>query len=243
VKYGTIYSVFIICFVLSVFSDVSYGDDNLYGPPLEVGVSARGLRMQSRPEWSSKYIYGGGVHVSLRLYRGLAVQAGRNYGKGDEPRPDLIDYGKGIKLWTHEKTFEEVEWYSIRYEIPAHYVRIDFMSIDFISVSAGISETKFGLYSSYRFTDEKAIKLDNTEKFRVATVDGKFVELAARWRFETEDSEETGSWFGAYGLGLGVRYTRYGDVSRRHDNIREPRDAFNSLEVFLNGFIKIKLLY
>ncbi len=221
-------------------------DDYNYGPPLEFGAGAIGFRMQSRPEWSSKYIYGGSLNGALRIFRGLAVQGGIEYCKGDEPRPDMIDYGPGIRLWTHEKTYKEVRWYGLRYELPARLVHSDFFGLDAFMVGAGMSSTKFGLYSSYLFPvdDTKPINLLGKDKFRVATADGVYVSLSGRWIFDMMQEEgDAESFLGSYGIEIGGRYTRYGDISLRHDNIKEPRDSFNSIELFFNGFVRFNLLY
>lgn len=217
------------------------GENLLYGPPLEFGAGVGMYRMQSRPEWSSKYSAAGILSVSLRLIEGFSIQGGRELGRGDEPRPDLIDYGVGIKLWTNEKTFQNSYWYGVRYDIPAYLLRIDFFGMDFLSVSGGLDKTKYGLYSSYQFTEDKAVKLDSKMKFRVATIEGPYVGIAGRWRFETEDSKITGSWLGAFGIEAGLKYFLYRDAEVRHSNIAMPKDHFNSYQVYLLGFTKIGL--
>ena len=230
-------------FTVSALSTDAVSQESVYGPPIEIGISARGYRFQSRADWSSKYSYAGGGNLAIRLFRGLAIQAGRDVGKGDEPRPDLIDYGNGYRIWTDEKTFQDAVWYGLRYEVPAHYFNLTYAGVDFICIGAGIQKTKFGLYSSYKFTENELIDLEEKKKFRVATMTGPYVSLSGRWKFDTRESKGTGSWLGAFGLEFGGRYNFYTDSSLRYDNVPDPKDNFNSYEIFLNVFMKIKLLY
>lgn len=242
-------STFFPLFFLAVlaFSSGAVSQESVYGPPVEIGVAVRGYRFQSRADWSSKYSYAGGGNIAIRLFRGLAVQAGRDVGKGDEPRPDLIDYGDGYKLWTNEKSYQDVTWYGLRYEVPSHYLNITYAGIDFICIGTGMQRTKFGLYSSYKFSDQNGekvlIDLEEKKKFRVATMTGPYVSLSGRWKFDTHESKGTGSWLGAFGLEFGGRYNFYTDSSLRYENVPDPRDSFNSYELFLIAFMKIELLY
>lgn len=234
-------TAFFLITALLVVCFSAAAEESIYGPPIEFGAGVGMFRMQSRPQWSSKYTGVGMINGSIRLFKGFAVQGGKDIGRGDEPRPDMIDYGVGIKLWTNEKTYQNSYWYGVRYDIPADFVRIDFFGMDFLTFSAGLNTSKFGLYSSYRFTEDKAIKLEKKEKFRVATAEGPYFGIAGRWRFETEDSKLTGSWLGAFGIEAGLRYTRYSDCSLRHSNIEEAKDNYNSYLVYVLGFVKIGL--
>jgi hypothetical protein len=58
-----------------------------------------------------------------------------------------------------------------------------------------------------------------------------------------QEEGDAEAFLGSYGIEIGGRYTKYGDISLRHDTIKEPSDSFNSIEVFFNGFVRFNLFY
>lgn len=240
--------VIFICIGVSgifIFSLSVTAQESIYGPMIEIGGGMSGFRMQSRPDWAAKYYGAGLVTGAIRLYRGFSVLAGKDYGYGKEPRPSFLDYGKDVKLNTDEGTYLDGMWYGVRYEIPMSIFDKDIMGIDFIYASSGMTQTKFGIRSAYLVKEDEKLYEEGPKgkNFRTATVSAPYAALAARWRLDTEDSRETGSWFGAYGLDIGVRYIRFNESSIRHDNIMMPKSNFNWFQIFVIGFIKIKLFY
>ncbi len=234
-----------ICFIgCTGFSQNVSADHPVFGPRLVIGCGLSGLRLQSRPDWTAKYYGGGIISGAVRLYEGLSAEAGKEYGFGTrDPRADWVDYGEGVRLWTKDKTYNENSWLGLQYEIPLGLFSGDFFGINFICASLGMNYTKYGIRSDVLLKGDIREELDRKEKFRTATLSGPYAAIAARWRFDTVESEEKGSWFGAYGLDIGVRYTRYNKSSLRHDNVMEPKSNFNCFQLFMVGFLKIKLLY
>jgi len=218
-------------------------DDPVFGPNIEIGVGLSQAQLHSRPEWSGKNYQSGFFYGALRVFKGLSVQGGYGYGMGDEPRPDWIDYGVDVKLWTHQDTYREARWYGLRYEVPSALLKVDLLGMDFLCAAAGWNRTKYGIKSQFLMKDGEIEKLDNIDRFRTATVEGPYFSLSGRWRLDTDLTKDTGAWFGAYGLELGVRRLGYWKSSVRHDNILKPKTNFNCYEIFLIGFVKIKLLY
>jgi len=236
--------VLLMCLsVWMVCSQHALADNPTYGPPIEIGCGGSGYRMQSRPDWGSKYCVAGFGTVAVRVFKGLSIQAGKEYGNGDNPRVDLVNYGENVILRANKRTTQQASWIGARYDVPASIFNSDFMGMDFICASAGMMFTKFGLKCNYQVVDGILNKLPNTEDFRIAKVSGPFVGLTARWRIDSDITRGTDAWFGAYGFDIGVRYTRYTDQTTKHDNITAPKSNFNCYQLFIVAFVKIKLLY
>jgi len=231
----------VICAV--TVSQSAGADHPVYGPPLEIGLGVSGLRMQSRPDWTSKYYGTGIITGAYRIFHGLSIQAGMDYSYGEEPDPEWIDYGENTRLWTHKGTYGETIFYGLRYEIPTGGFDTDIISIPFLCVSLGMVKTEYGIRSKRLEVNRAVEEQENLTNYRTADVSGPYVSLGARWRFDTVDSQETQSWFGAYGLDIGVRYIRYNKSSMAYDNVMEPKSHFNSYQIYMIGFMKIKFLY
>ncbi len=229
--------------LIIIFSRTVKADSQDYGPAIEIGGGFRGLRMQSRPDWSSKYSTAGVATAAVRLYRGLFINAGKEYGRGDNSRNLGMDYGENIRLKTETGTIEEVSWVGARYDFPASIFKLSFMNVDLICASTGMMYTKFAVRTKMWAKDNVVEEASNFKKFRTATVSGPYVGLTARWRMKSDLTDDTDSWFGTYGLDIGVRYVRYTDSTVKHDNITSPKSNFNSYQLFIILFVKIKLLY
>ncbi len=72
-------------------------------------------------------------------------------------------------------------------------------------------------------------KLNNT-----LTLSGKRI-------FDITKTADT--WVGAYGVDLGVKYTRYNSHSLEYDNLSVPKSAFNTYQIFATVFVKWNLFY
>jgi len=226
----------------AILPNISSAEHPLYGPRLEIGGGLSGARFQSRPNWVDKYSFGGTITAAVRIYEGLSVQVGKDYTVGDEPRPSWIEYGKDRLLETKEGTVMEVSWGGLRYEIPARYVGMDFFGMSFVYALAGVRIAKYGIMSGRAFQGNGIVDLAGISNYRIAKITTPYAAVAGRWRFKTDMSEDAESWFGSYGLDVGVRYIRGGDVVRRHDNIMKPKSHFNSYELFIIAFMKIRFL-
>ena len=218
-------------------------DKPIMDPRMEIGFGLSGFQLQSRPEWAAKYYTTGLVTGAVRVYRGLGIQVGKEYGLGKEPSAEWLDYGENLRIKTNIGTSTEVSWFGVRYEIPMSTFHSDFMSIHSICASVGGMYTKYGVRSDIQEKD-KIIEEDTTKQsYSIATVKGPYASLTARWRLDNEASKETGTWFGVYGIDFGVRYVRYSNSTMRRDTIIKPKSNFSCFQVFIIGFLKIKLLY
>ena len=213
------------------------------GPRLEIGGGLTGYRMQSPPDWSADYYTTGLVTTAIRLYRGLSIQAAVEYGLGDKLSSEWMDYGENVRIKTNDRTSTEVSWLGVRYEIPMSAFHSTFWKINSIYLSLG------KMYSKYYIRSDTWIKNDildderSLDNYKVADVSGPYAAFAARWRMGNDFIDETDPWFGKYGVDFGVRYVKYTDSSPKHDNIMKPDSAFSSFQLFIIGFLKIKLFY
>ncbi|MBT4482889.1 MAG: hypothetical protein HOC71_04330, partial [Candidatus Latescibacteria bacterium] len=202
-----------------------------------------GYRLQSYPDWVSEYYTTGLVTTAVRIFRGLSIQAAVEYGLGDELSTEWMDYSENIRIKTTERTSTEVSWFGIRYEIPMSVFHRNFWRIDSLCFSLGKMYSKYYVRSDTWIKNDILFDENPMENFKLADISGPYAAFAARWRLDTVVTKGTDSWFGAYGIDLGVRYVKYSDSSPKHDNIMKPDSAFSSFQVFVIGFMKIKLLY
>ena len=219
--------------------------DSIPGPRMEIGGGISAHRMQSRPNWSSKYYSTGIGTCAFRLYRGLYIQGGAEYGFGNLLRPEWLDYSENVRLKTEKGTYEEVTWLGVRYIVPASTFNIDFMGIQFVQTSLGIMYSRFGIRSSTWEEGENVEEDERERRFETARVSGPFIALAGRWQFNFDNIEEQeiDSWRGAYGFDIGVRYVRYNSSSTRYGSIMAPKSNFKCFQVYIIGFLRIKFLY
>ncbi len=212
----------------------------IYGPGIEIGGGA-GFNIEGEETpWNSKNYNLGLVTASIRIFQGLSIQGGMDYGKGKNSDADTLTYGD-YRLQLNKKTFISSYWAGLRYEIPMSMIGKDIMAIHSVYCAVGMTWADYGVQSSKWTYRDESVTNDNTEQFKVVRFTGPYIMAAARWRIDRQDAEAGGSWLGSYGVDLGVRYSRLGDHTIEHPNIPAPSDDYTSTQIFLTGFIKIKL--
>ncbi|HDY89869.1 MAG TPA: hypothetical protein ENH82_17345, partial [bacterium] len=216
----------VICFTL--FSQDGFTDQFAYGPRFEIGIGPSVSRMQSQPEWSSKFYASTVMNFSYRIVYGLSVQLGKNFSYGLAPRPEWINYGPHYQINTDMGTYYNATWIGARYDIPINKLNKDIHGIHTFYFAMGATNDEYSIRSGRqryyieeygwesvgKFEEESLV-----HSYKTADLSGYYVALAARWRLDTEFTEEKGSWIGAYGLDIGIRYTRYPNFDTKYDNI------------------------
>jgi len=262
------------CFLSAVVLAVSVAlppafaqeDTEVENPRFEIGAGVSGLRFQSRPEWTGKYMGTLFGMASMRLLYGLSVQGMGGVGNGSEPYPDFIPYESGVMIKTNAGTYCEEASLGLRYDIPATAVTraIDtlasvarlrkrdplatprtYAGIDYICPSVGIVRTAFSVKGNRKLyiETEEFEYLDSNNYFKLADANGVYAGVAVRWRLDTDYTENADSWFGSYGIDVGARYIRYNDCNLHSASVQPAKSYFNSYQVYLVGFMKFKLFY
>jgi len=235
----------ILCLIsfLIIFPISAFGSGNYLGPRMEMGVGIDGSRMQSRPDWAGKYYAAGNINFALRLYRGLAFQASRNFAYGTDPYPTGINYGTDKILNTSGGTLSSSSRLGLRYEQDLSKKKILPFNADIAYVSAGIINSTFSVRSTQWIENSELVKSNGKTVYQFADASGYYAEAAIRIKLKTDYSDEKDSWFGSYGLDFGARYSRYSDCNTRFPNIKESANNFNSYQIFINLFMKFRLFY
>ncbi|MFC1538370.1 hypothetical protein ACFL6H_03015 [Candidatus Latescibacterota bacterium] len=223
-----------------------------YGPRFEIGIGSGLSKMLMKPEWSSEYYYTGSLNYAYRIIYGLSVQGGKNLGLGNRLENEWYEYGTNLQVDSAGGTFRESSWMGLRYEIPMSLLKKDYKKIHAVYVSGGISwdEFAFNSKSQKRYetdygwqTGKSSIMEYNNGSYKTADLKGYYIAAAARWRFNTVDTDEEDSWLGSYGLDFGLRYIGYYNSDVKYDNIMPVKSNFGYYQIFVVGFLKIKFLY
>lgn len=240
----------IACFTFC--SHVALGDQSIYDPRFEIGVGATGSRMQSRPEWSSKYYTSGVMALSYRIAYGLSIQGEKNFGYGQRQLSKWINYGNHGQVNIDEGTYSEGSLVGARYEIPMSKFSRDIAGIHTFYCAGGLTWAEYGIRGrNYRYyktengwdLSEAPEKRTSDSSLKTADLTGYYLTIAARWRVDTAYTEEEESWLGSYGLDIGVRYTRYPGGNTKYDNIMKAKSNFNYYQIFIVVFLKLRFLY
>jgi len=246
--------MFLCLFITLAFSQAAGTqttmDDFTYGPRLEFGINGAGLQFGSRPGWSSKYALTGGIYMSYRILYGLTFLGGMSFGIGSPPGSDTINYGPHYQINTDKGGYSEGTWIGARYDLPLNLIHKQIYNIHTVYIAGGAIWNSYGIRSDkqkyypdgWESGTEGEPRMEN-RWYRVADMSGYFVALAARWRFDTINTEVRGSWIGSYGLDIGVRYTRYSDCEPARDTIETAGSNFNNFQIFIAGSLKLRLLY
>ncbi len=249
---GLIKKYIIITTCLLFCSRFVAAEQNNYGPRFEIGIGSSVSRMQSEPDWSSNSYYSGSLNYAYRIIYGLSVQGGINLGMGDSPGDDWFEYGSHYLINSESGTYLESTWLGARYEIPMSLLKMDFHKINSVYLSGGMSwnELAFNSKTQKRYDNEYGWKSGdiynleyNRGSYRAVDLKGYYISAAARWRFDTRDTDENDSWFGSYGFDLGFRYNTYYDSEGKYDNIKPAKSDFSNFQIFIVGFLKVKLFY
>ncbi len=238
-RFTTMFGIVTLCIIaIATMPSFARAQEDLYGPPIEFGLGVTGYRLQSGPEWTDD-LYGAGVITgAVRLFRGLGVQGGFDYGHGGELYGDWLRYDNSLRLRTNHRTSIQTRWYGLRYDIPLEWFGVSYYHIHTVLVGAGFIHSMFGMDVTTIEQDGnvESIAKDN---YTLGEAEGQYILLGARWRFETDETVSPGSWYGSYGVDAGVRYDRY-DSFDPWGTLAEP-DAFDTLQVFVTGFMKVNI--
>jgi hypothetical protein len=214
--------------------------DLLYGPRLEFGPGVGITSENAKVPWASESYQVGMLTAAVRLFKGLSVQGGIEYGRGKKSDVDSLSYGN-YRLQLNNKTYTSSMWAGVRYELPMNIFRKDIMGIHSVYGAAGMCWADYGVKSTEWTNKGVNEQSDRAVQYRTARLSGPYYVLAARWRIDSPDTEGLGSWIGSYGVDLGVRYTTFGTSRMEHPNIVTPPDDFSSFRVFVVGFMKFRL--
>ena len=243
-------NLFVLFFIIFC-SKIALADQKSYGPRFEAGLGGSGSRLQSRPDWSSKVYVSGIATFSFRIAYGLSLQIGKDLHYGKIPQKEWFNYGKHYQINSEKGTYRDASWVGARYDIPMKILTKDLHGIHTVYFSGGLTWDEYNLQSKEQLyystpngweLGEKPQERDSVRSFKTSDLKGYYVAMAARWRINTEYTEEN-SWIGAYGIDVGLRYTRYYDCRTKYDNIMEAKSNFNYFQIFIIGFLKMRLFY
>jgi len=237
------YSILALCTLMCLLGNSyeSSAYDSKLGPPLEIGGGIAYTWAQKYPDWSAENYKMGIVNGGIRFFRGLSLQGGLDASLGEEISLESMDYNTTDikKLEEINESFYESSWIGLRYEVPIPIDK-DLHRINSIHATLGISWARFALTSSQWVRNEDRESDQPETKYHIAKLRGPYAMVCARWRFDTEASITTGSWFGSYGIDAGLKYSRYSDCSPRYEPISKAESDFSVLQMFVVGFVKIK---
>ncbi len=237
------YGILVLCFFTGLLfnSYESSADESKLGPPLEIGGGFAYTWAQKNPDWSTENYKMGIVYGGIRFFRGLSLQGGIDASLGEEISLKSMDYNTTDinKLEKINESFYETSWIGLRYEVPIPIDK-DFYRINSIHATLGISWARFALTST-QWERNGILESDQPEtKYHIAKLSGPYAMVCARWRFDNYASITTGSWFGSYGVDVGLKYSRYSDSSPRYEPISKAESDFSVLQMFVVGFVKIR---
>ena len=230
------------CLVPSVLTAQEPPDrvEMIYGPGIEVGVGVGAdLEGEARP-WNSDRYNMGIITAAMRIFQGLSIQGGLDYGRGRNSEADTLTYGD-YRLKLNKKTFLSSYWAGARYEVPMSMIGQDIMGIHSVYFAAGMAWADYGVKSSQGSYRGEAYTNDNVEQFKVARLTGPYFMVAARWRIARPETGTASTLRGSYGVDFGVRYSKLGDHTLEYPNIPAPSGDYTSTQIFLAGFVKIRL--
>ena len=241
---------FVSLISFSLPGGVSGADKDPYGPRIEIGIGGMASRMQSRPEWSSKYYTSALATASYRVIKGLSVQGGIDTGQSGHSQSPWLEYGPHMQISTDGGSYMNGQWMGLRYDIPLK--QKDASDIHTIYFAGGVSKYIYGTKSKWQLkyktdygweNNENPETINAEDSFKLADMKGYYLAVAARWRFSLDMAPKTDSWLGAYGVDFGVRYSRLNKHTLEYDNLDIPKSNFNNYQIFATLFLKLKLFY
>jgi hypothetical protein len=213
----------------------------LYGPRFELGPGAGISSESGKCLWVPDSYQIGMLTAGLRLYKGLGIQGGIEFGRGNKSNaPDSLTYGDN-QLQIHKRMNMFSRWAGVRYELPMSVFRSDVMGIHSVYGVVGLYQTDYGVASSQWTNKGVFEQSERSVQFRTAKMTGPYYLFAARWKIDSPDTEGIGSWIGSYGVDLGFRYNANGSITMKHSNIIRPTEELSSFQVFLVVFLKVRL--
>jgi hypothetical protein len=236
------YGLYTILFFLFFLTGLAAAEDEIdYGPRFEIGIGGSYSQEYKAPQWTSESYNSTMISGAIRIYNGLAIQGGVGLGRGGKPFADSLSYGKDYILNPDKGTYNTTSWFGLRYEIPMSVLKQNFVGIHSVYICAGICNADYGVRSTSWIYNGNLLVNQGVSSFRFSGLNGQYASLAARWRIDTGTGENPGSWLGAYGLDLGIKYTRYQDIKPELPDLEKAVPGFNNLQIFALAFLKFRL--
>ena len=227
-------------------------DPETYDPRFEIMIGGGASNLNSPPDWSGEQYYSATLGITMNLLDWLSLQAGKELSYGSNLIPDWIDYGPHHQLSTSLRPYRDGTWTGGRLDIPLGWMESGHLNIHSILVSFGMFWDDYAIRSTehryyvnpygWQTGDAPELRKQNRND-HVADLSGYYVSLAARWRLDQLRKTSPDSWIGHYGIDAGVRYTTAGESSVRYDTLMPVPSGFAGVQVFVNLFTKIDLLF
>ena len=227
-------------------------DPESYNPRFEIGIGGGGAILQSPPSWSGDQYVDGRLSLAMRIIDGILIQGGKSIGQGSDPGGDWFDYGPHYRLNATQPGVRSGTWAGVRVDVPMTALKHDFLRIQSILISGGLVWDEYDIRGEeqefyrtpygYRTGESPDVRTE-TRRDRAADMDGYYVSLAARWRLNPAMTANPDSWYGYYGLDAGLMYTRYTSASLAHDTLMDAPTGFSGIQLFVNLYVKIDLLF
>lgn len=234
----------------SAFSDEI--DPSTYDPRFEFDLGGNATFLSTPTDWSSDRALDFQFSISMKVVNGVSIQGGKAIGFGGNPDVKMIDYGPSYQLLSLGPPQHTSTWGGIRLEIPASRIGCDIMRISEILCSAGIVRDTYHIRSReqryysipYGYqTSASYISRKKDRNDRACDLDGYYIALAARWRLDSQTNATPEDLLVYHGIDAGLRYSIFPDHSRAYDTLEQPPSDFSSLQIFLNMYFKIDLLF
>ena len=212
-----------------------------YGSRFEFGIGGGYSAEYSRPGWSSESSGLVMITGAVRLWKGLGVQGGVDFGHGGRPDADSLAYGSDYILNPNKGTYSNSKWLGLRYEIPMKLIKQDFMGINSFYVSGAYCWSDYGVRSTEWLHNSVLFSGQTRTKYQFSKMEGQVYSVAARWKADDKTVMES-PWLGAYGADFGLKYTRYEEGDPELPGLEKSRSGFNNLQVFFTVYMKFNLL-
>jgi len=220
----------------------SFAYDNRYGPPIEVGGGLSFLKAYNKPDWSSSSYTVAHLDASLRFFKGLSIHTGIETSFDENPSDDMLFDSEDSELYKQiEETFYDTSFLGLRYDLPMSVLKKDYFLINSLYTSVGISWARYEIATTEWSTVQQTLVDENFTVSRIANLSGPYAILAARWRLDDTESEESDSWLNVYGIDIGFKYTRYSDCSPKMAGIEKSDPGFSVFQIYIAGFLKINM--
>ena len=227
--------VILICFSGRVSAEDSFD----YGPRFEFGIGGSYSQEYEQPRWSSGNYGLVMLTGAVRLWKGLGVQGGVDFGRGGSPDADSLSYGKDYILNPSKGTYNSTTWIGLRYELPMKVIKQDIMGIHSLYAFGGYCWSDYGVQSTEWIYNNHLYSDQNKTSYRFSKMDGQIAMVAARWRVDAKTVQDA-PWLSAYGADIGLKYVRYQEGKPELPGLDKSPSGFRSLQIFFIVFMKFR---
>jgi hypothetical protein len=227
-------------------------DPSTYDPRFEFNLGGDASYLLAPTDWSSDRTLDILFSISMKVVNGISIQGGKLGGYSGNPDVKIFDYGPSYQLFSFDSPIHTSTWGGIRVELPAKRIGCDILRIDEILFSAGIvrdtyyivSKEQYYYSTPYGYQTGASYELRKKKRNdRVCDLDGYYISLAGRWRLDSQTGVTPENFFGYHGLDAGLRYSIFPDHTIAYDTLEKPSSDFSSLQIFINMYFKIDLLF